>query len=65
MMHEEGLFTLECNQEDLTVDQVVKTFKLDPLETYLARCARLQEAVRDGEEVPDLTPDYVGRDQWV
>lgn len=65
MLHEEGLFTLVSNRKDLSVDEVIKTFKLDPLHDYLARCARLQDAVRNGEKVPDLTPDYVGRTQWL
>lgn len=65
MMHEEGLFTLVTNRTDLTVGEVVKTFKLDPLDAYLTRCARLQNAVRNGDNVPDLTPEYVGRAQWL
>jgi beta-ureidopropionase len=65
MMHEEGLFMLVCNREDLTVAEVVETFKLDPLTDYLERNARLQDAVRHGEQVPNLTPVYVGRTQWL
>ena len=62
--HEEGLFTLETNREDLSVADIVAAFKLDPLDDYLARNAVLQDAVREGREVPDLTPDYLGRVQW-
>ncbi|MGC9347319.1 MAG: carbon-nitrogen hydrolase family protein [Anaerolineae bacterium] len=62
--HEEGLFTLETNREDLSVADVVEEFRLDPLDDYLARNTKLQDAVREGRDVPDLTPDYVGRVQW-
>jgi hypothetical protein len=65
MMHEEGLFTLVTNRDDLSVADVVNAFTLDPLDAYLARCGRLQDAVRNGDEVPDLTPDYLGRAQWM
>ncbi len=63
--HEEGLFTIVSNQEKLSVADIVRAFKLDPLDDYLARNARLQDAWRAGETPPDLTPDYVGRVQWV
>jgi len=65
MMHEEGLFTLVSNRVDLSVGDVKRAFKLDPLDAYLARNAQLQNAVRNGDKVPDLTPDYVGRTQWM
>lgn len=64
MWHEEGLFTLETNREDLNLDDIVREFNLDPLDDYLTRNAALQDAVREGRAVPDLTPDYVGRVQW-
>ena len=65
MMHEEGLFTLVSNRDDLSVRDVIDAFKLDPLDAYLARCAKLQDALRSGEELPDLTPPYLGRAQWM
>ncbi len=65
MLHEEGLFTLVSNRADLSVGDIITTFKLDPLDTYLARNAKLQNAVRNGEKVPDLKPDFVGRTQWI
>jgi predicted amidohydrolase len=65
MMHEEGLFTLVTNRTDLSVHDVTEEFKLDPLDAYLARCAKLQDAVRRGEKIPDLTPPYLGRPQWM
>jgi beta-ureidopropionase len=65
MMHEEGLFTLVSNRENLSVNEIIKTFNLDPLDAYLSRCARLQDAIRNGDEIPDLTPDFVGRVQWI
>lgn len=65
MYHEEGMFTLESNREDLSVADIVQEFDLDPYDDYLARNARLQDAWRRGEPVPDLTPSFVGRTQWV
>ncbi len=62
--HQEGMFTLESNQPSLSVADLIAEFKLDPLDDYLARNARLQDAWRRGDPVPDLTPDYVGRVQW-
>ena len=63
--HEEGLFTLEANVPDLTVADLVAEFDLDPLADYIARNERLQDAWCSGEPVPDLTPSYLGRPQWV
>lgn len=63
--HEEGILTLQSNREGLDTAQIVREFHLDPLDAYLARNARLQEAVRQGGELPDLTPDYLGREQYV
>lgn len=65
MMHEEGLFTLVTNRNDLSVQDVIDQFNLDPLDAYLERCGRLQDAVRSGTDIPDLTPPYLGRVQWV
>ena len=62
--HEEGLFTLETNRDDLGVADVVDEFALDPLDAYLRRNRELQDAVREGRQVPDLTPPYLGRTQW-
>ena len=63
--HEEGLFTVESNREDLSVARIAQEFLLDPLEAYLERNTRLQDAWRSGGPIPDLTPVYVGREQWV
>jgi hypothetical protein len=46
------------------VADIVAEFNLDPLDAYLSRNRALQDAVRAGEAVPDLTPPYVGRNQW-
>lgn len=62
--HQEGLFTLESNREDLSVADVVEEFLLDPLDVYIERNTRLQDAWRRGGPIPDLTPRYVGREQW-
>jgi len=62
--HEEGLFTIESNREDLPLADIAEEFILDPLDEYLARNTRLQDAWRNGEPIPDLTPKYVGRQQW-
>jgi predicted amidohydrolase len=62
--HQEGIFTLQSNREGLSVADIEEEFLLDPLEVYLARNTRLQDAWRAGEPVPDLTPRYVGREQW-
>jgi len=62
--HEEGLFTLSTNREDLSVADIVREFNLEPLDGYLARNRALQDAVREGREAPDLTPPYLGRRQW-
>lgn len=63
--HEEGMFTLESNRSDLSVADLVKEFDLDPFDAYLQRNARLQAAWRRGDPVPDLTPSFMGRQQWV
>jgi predicted amidohydrolase len=65
MYHEEDMFTLETNREGLSVADIVGEFDLDPFDAYLERNARLQDAWRRGEPVPDLTPSFVGREQWV
>jgi len=65
MLHEEGMFTLESNVDNMSLDDVVREFDLDPYDDYLARNARLQDAWRRGEPVPDLTPSFVGREQWI
>lgn len=62
--HEEGLFTLSSNREDLSVADIMEAFNLETLDDYLARNRTLQDAVRDGRAVPDLTPPYLGRTQW-
>lgn len=64
-LHEAGLFTLVTNRPGLSVAGVVREFNLDPLDAYLARNRALQDAVRAGRPIPDLRPDYVGREQWV
>ncbi|MHB0857866.1 MAG: carbon-nitrogen hydrolase family protein [Anaerolineae bacterium] len=63
--HEEALFTLTANRPGLSVADLVEEFQLEPLDVYLARNTRLQDAWRTGSSVPDLTPSYVGRRQWV
>jgi len=65
VLHEEGMFTLVSNRSDIPLCELVERFKLDPLDQYLARNARLQDAIRAGEPVPDLTPPYLGRTQWI
>lgn len=65
MYHEEGYFTLQSNRPDLPVSQIIAEFKLDPLKEYLQRNRRLQDALRSGTPIPDLTPPYLGRAQWV
>ena len=62
--HEEGLFTVASNREELSVAEIADEFLLDPLDEYLARNTRLQDAWREGGPIPDLTPRYVGRIQW-
>jgi beta-ureidopropionase len=63
--HEEGCFILQSNRPDLPVSALIAEFQLDPLKDYLARCRRLQDALRDGQALPDLTPPYETREQWV
>lgn len=65
MGHEEGMFTLASNREGLSVADLVREFALDPVDAYVERNARLQQAWRKGEPAPDLTPPYIGRRQWV
>jgi len=64
MWHEEGLFTLSTNRVDLSVLDVVREFRLESLDSYLTRNRALQDAIREGREIPDLTPAYLGRQQW-
>jgi predicted amidohydrolase len=63
--HEEGLFTLESNRQELSVAEIVDEFALDPLDAYLERNTRLQDAWRKGGPIPNLAPRYLGREQWV
>ena len=63
--HEENYFTLRSNRTDLPVSQVIAEFNLEPLKEYIRRNQRLQDALRSGEAIPDLTPPYQGRTQWV
>ena len=66
MWHEEGMFTIETNRDDLAMADIVSEFELDPLDDYLVRCARLQDAWRSGESVPSLKPPYgPDRIQWM
>jgi predicted amidohydrolase len=62
--HEEGMFTLSAEAEGLSVDDLVDEFDLDPLDDYIARNEQLQDAWREGRCIPDLTPRYLGREQW-
>jgi len=59
--HQEGLFTLEANRDDLSVAEITEEFLLDPLDAYLERNQRLQDAWRKGGPIPDLTPDFASR----
>jgi len=65
MYHEEGYFTLQSNRADLTINQVAGEFKLEPLKEYIQRNQRLQDALRNGDPLPDLTPPYLGRIQYI
>jgi predicted amidohydrolase len=65
LWREEGLFTLESNRENLSVADITDRFALDPLDEYLGRNDVLQDAWRRGVPPPDLTPRYLGREQWV
>lgn len=65
MYHEEGYFTLQSNRVDLPISQIIAEFKIEPLKEYLQRNRRLQDALRSGVPIPDLTPPYLGRTQWV
>jgi predicted amidohydrolase len=64
MYHEENYFTLQSNHADLPVRQVATEFNLEPLKEYIQRNQRLQDALRSGEPLPDLTPPYLGRTQY-
>jgi predicted amidohydrolase len=65
LYHEEGCFTLQSNRPELPVSALTAEFKLDPLKDYLERNRRLEDALRDGLPMPDLTPPYGAREQWV
>ncbi len=62
---EESFFTLQTRRADLHVADLVEEFNLEPLDRYLARNQALQDAIRTGKPIPDLTPPYLGRTQWV
>jgi predicted amidohydrolase len=65
LYHEEGYFTLQSNRPDLPVSALSAEFQLDPLNDYLARNRRLQDALRESLPLPDLIPPYGAREQWV
>ena len=64
-LHVENFFTLESNREGLSLADLVEEFSLELADDYAARTERLQEAWREGGAIPDLTPKYVGREQWL
>ena len=55
----------EKPDRELSMAQIVDEFALDPLDAYLERNTRLQDAWRKGGPIPDLTPCYLGREQWM
>jgi beta-ureidopropionase len=65
LYHEENYFTLQSNRAVLPVSQVIAEFQLDPLKDYIERNRRLQDALRNGELIPDQKPPYLERQQWV
>jgi beta-ureidopropionase len=65
MYHEENYFTLQSNRAGLPVSQVVAEFNLEPLKEYIQRNQRLQDVLRSGDPLPDLTPPYLGRTQYI
>ncbi len=65
LWRDEGVFSLSADREGLSIEEINAEFGLEPLGEYLARNERLQAAIRDGRPVPDLTPPYLGREQWV
>jgi predicted amidohydrolase len=65
MYHEENYLTLQSTRADLPVSQIAEEFNLEPLKEYIHRNQRLQDALRSGEPVPDLTPPYLGRNQYI
>lgn len=64
-LHVENFFTLESNRADLSLAELIEEFTLELADGYAARTERLQEAWRKGGAIPDLTPKYVGREQWL
>jgi len=65
LYHEENYFTLQSYRADLPVSQIAGEFKLEPLKEYIQRNQRLQDALRNGDPIPDLTPPYLGRIQYI
>jgi beta-ureidopropionase len=65
LYHEEGYFTLQSNQAELELSEVIREFQLDPLKDYLRRNQALQDALRNGKALPELRPPYTVRAQWV
>lgn len=65
VLDEESFFTLQTRRADVRVADIVEEFNLEPLDRYLARNQALQDAIRTGSPIPDLTPPYLGRTQWV
>ena len=63
--HPDGFFTLQSQREELEVGEIIREFKLEPLKDYIERNDRLQSAIRNGDPLPNLTPPYLGRTQYV
>jgi len=61
----EGVFSLSAEREDLSLAQINAEFALESLTDYVLRNEKLQDALREGADIPDLTPPYLGREQWV
>ncbi len=64
LYHQENYFTLQSNRPDLPVSAIISEFQLDPLKDYIARNERLQDAIRAGRFIEDVTPPYADRAQW-
>jgi predicted amidohydrolase len=65
LYHEENYFTLQSNQDGLTVADLVAEFQLDPLPEYLERNRTLQDALRARLPPPHLAPPHGARKQWM
>ena len=56
---------LRAAKKDEVPAGTIREFQLDPIQDYLRRNQRLQDALRAGAPLPELVPPYSERIQYI